>query len=262
MLRYLYADQFASHPRLAQSMFADRATQFAGRLGWPVTVDAKGEERDLYDSLNPLYVIWEEPGGRHGGSMRFLPTTGRVMVNDIFAHLTGGAITSPLIWECTRFCLAPEVGPRVAAALMLGGGEIMARFGVRHFVGVFDARMVRIYRAICASPEVLGSTGEGREQISVGPLVLHRDGPPPGRPPRPHLARAVAPLVRPLLRRADPARPSRRGLRQGHWRSRARACRVAPCLHRPLPFPTTRPAPSTASPRCSAASASISTMPC
>lgn len=168
MLRYLYADQLASHPRLAQSMFADRATQFAGRLGWPVTVDAKGEERDLYDSLNPLYVIWEEPGGRHGGSMRFLPTTGRVMVNDIFAHLTGGAITSPLIWECTRFCLAPEAGPRVAAALMLGGGEIMARFGVRHFVGVFDARMVRIYRAIGASPEVLGSTGEGRDRISVG----------------------------------------------------------------------------------------------
>ena len=44
----------------------------------------------------------------------------------------------------------------------------MERFGVEHFVGVFDARMVRIYRMIGSSPEVLGSEGEGREQISVG----------------------------------------------------------------------------------------------
>jgi acyl homoserine lactone synthase len=51
---------------------------------------------------------------------------------------------------------------------MLGGGEIMRGFGVRHFVGVFDARMVRIYRMIGASPEVLGRQGEGRDAIAVG----------------------------------------------------------------------------------------------
>ena len=49
-----------------------------------------------------------------------------------------------------------------------GGGEIMRGFGIRHFVGVFDNRMTRIYRAIGSSPEVLGSQGEGRDQISVG----------------------------------------------------------------------------------------------
>jgi N-acyl-L-homoserine lactone synthetase len=37
----------------------------------------KGQERDRYDDLNPLYVIWQEHDGRHAGSMRFLPTTGR-----------------------------------------------------------------------------------------------------------------------------------------------------------------------------------------
>lgn len=169
MLRYLYADQLHLFPKLARSMFSDRTEQFAHRLEWPVTVDENGEERDQYDALNPLYVIWEQPDGQHGGSMRFLPTTGRVMVNDIFGHLTGGGpIASPLIWECTRFCLAPCAGPRVAAALMLGGGEIMSQFGVRHFVGVFDDRMVRIYRAIGSSPEIIGSEGQGRDRISVG----------------------------------------------------------------------------------------------
>ena len=169
MLRYLYADQLAQHPRLADSMFTDRADQFKERLGWEVSVDVNGHERDQYDDLNPLYVIWENADGSHGGSMRFLPTTGPVMVNDFFGHLTGGGpITSPVIWECTRFCLSRDADSKVAAALMLGGGEIMQGFGVEHFVGVFDARMVRIYRMIGSSPDVLGSEGNGLEAISVG----------------------------------------------------------------------------------------------
>lgn len=169
MIRYLYADQLEAHPVLARSMFEDRADQFKTRLGWVVEVDDAGQERDDYDALGPLYVIHETPGGLHGGSMRLLPTTGRTMVNEHFAHLLdGGDIRSPLIWECTRFCLSRNAPPRAAAALMLAGGEIMENFGVKHFVGVFDARMVRIYRRIGASPEVLGSAGLGREKTSVG----------------------------------------------------------------------------------------------
>lgn len=169
MLRYLYASDLSAHPRLADSMFRDRAEQFHTRLGWEVTIDDNGFERDDYDDLNPLYVLWEQPDGSHGGSMRFLPTTGQTMVNDHFLDLTDGvAIQSPFIWECTRFCLAPKADSRVAAALMLAGGELMRAFHLSHFVGVFDARMVRIYRMIGASPEVLGQSGDGRDRIAVG----------------------------------------------------------------------------------------------
>ncbi|VAW04406.1 Autoinducer synthesis protein raiI [hydrothermal vent metagenome] len=169
MLRYIYADDLHQFPDLQKSMFLDRADQFKTRLGWDVTVSDAGEERDEYDDLNPLYVIWQNPDGRHGGSMRFLPTTGPTMVNDHFSHLTGGGpITSPLIWECTRFCLARDAGPHVAAGLMLAGGEIMKNFGIKHFVGVFDARMQRIYRMIGAAPEVIAMRGTGRNRISVG----------------------------------------------------------------------------------------------
>ena len=158
-----------AHERLAAEMFWDRADQFKIRLNWEVNVDAHGFERDEYDDLNPLYVIWENADGTHGGSMRLLPTVGRVMVNEHFPHLLGGgSISSLTIWECTRFCLSRGANPKVAAALMLAGGEIMEGFGVEHFVGVFDARMVRIYRRIGSSPEVLGQEGEGRVQISVG----------------------------------------------------------------------------------------------
>jgi len=168
MLRYVYASDLKDHPKLARTMFRDRADQFKTRLGWDVSLDDDGAERDEYDDLNPLYVIWEEPDGSHGGSMRFLPTTGRTMVNEHFGDLISGPITSPVIWECTRFCLTRGAGGHVAAALMLGGGEIMQNFGIEHFVGVFDARMVRIYRMIGSSPELLGSSGTGRDQISVG----------------------------------------------------------------------------------------------
>ncbi|PYC47846.1 autoinducer synthase [Litorivita pollutaquae] len=169
MIRYLYANELHSYPKLARSMFLDRADQFKTRLGWEVTVDENGEERDEYDALNPLYVIWEKADGSHGGSMRLLPTTGPVMVNDHFSHLADGVhIESPLIWECTRFCLARETDPNTAAALMLAGGEVMTGFGVKHYAGVFDARMVRIYRMIGSSPDILGSEGTGREKISVG----------------------------------------------------------------------------------------------
>jgi acyl homoserine lactone synthase len=168
MLRYIYGDELKDYPKLGQSMFRDRAAQFKDRLKWDVAVDADGFEKDQYDALNPLYVIWELPGGTHGGSMRFLPTTGRTMVNEHFGDLLEGPIRSPLIWECTRFCLNKDASAQAAAALMLGGGEIMRSFGVAHFAGVFDARMVRIYRMTGASPEILGSSGEGTAQISVG----------------------------------------------------------------------------------------------
>ena len=150
-------------------MFQDRARQFSDRLRWDVQVDGKGEEHDQYDDLDPLYVIWERQDGSHGGSARFLPTTGRTMVNEHFLHLTGGvAIRSHLIWECTRFCLAPGAAPSVAATIMLGGAKLLRAFNLDCFVGVFDAPMLRVYRRIGASPDLLGSTGFGRSGIGVG----------------------------------------------------------------------------------------------
>jgi acyl homoserine lactone synthase len=176
MLRYIYAEDLKNEPLLRDTMFRDRADQFKTRLGWAVTVNDAGEERDEYDDLNPLYVIWQRADGTHGGSMRLLPTVGRCMVNEHFLNLMDGVrIESPLIWECTRFCLTRGAEPTVAAALMLAGGEILDRFALRHFVGVFDARMVRIYRRIGSSPTVLGTSGTGRDAISVGLWEFSQD---------------------------------------------------------------------------------------
>lgn len=176
MLRYLYGRDLARQPTLRDSMFQDRAIQFRDRLGWAVTVDDTGAERDTYDDLDPLYVIWQEPDGRHGGSMRFLPTQGPTMVADHFLSLTNGVdFASPHIWETTRFCLAPGASRRVSAALMLGGLELGLHHGLSHAIGVFDARMVRIYRLLGWPPAIMGTEGHGAEAISAGLWAFEED---------------------------------------------------------------------------------------
>jgi len=169
MLRYIYGCDLHRTPKLQSTMHRDRAQQFAQRLKWAVHVDSEGWERDEYDRPDTLYVIWEMPDGSHGGSLRLLPTQGAVMVNDHFADLLpDGPIQTPEIWECTRFCLRDGAPSFVAGALMLGGGEVMRAHRLTHLLGVFDARMVRIYRLLGSSPLVLGQSGKGRDQISVG----------------------------------------------------------------------------------------------
>lgn len=167
MISYIYANTLAEYPSLRSSMLQDRRVQFKERQNWEVHVNSKGEEVDEYDQMNPLYVLCHDGAGRHLGSMRFLPTVGQTMVNDHFTHLSGGGtIISPLIWECTRFCISPNADSagQTAAKLMLAGCEMGLRFGLTHSIGVFDARMVRIYRRIGWPPEIIGSAGD----ISVG----------------------------------------------------------------------------------------------
>ncbi len=173
MIRFIYAEDLHTFPKLRDTMFKDRAEQFKTRLKWEVTVNSTGHEIDFYDTLNPLYVIYEQPDGTHGGSVRFLPTTGRTMVNDHFLDLTDGVrIESPLIWECTRFCVSPraeiDLAKEIAASLLISSCEMGLNFGASDSVGVFDARMVRIYRRLGWEPTVLGTRGEGRERTSVG----------------------------------------------------------------------------------------------
>ncbi|WP_108482803.1 acyl-homoserine-lactone synthase [Oceaniglobus ichthyenteri] len=169
MIRYLFGDALNRYPRLRDSMFADRAAQFHTRLKWDIQVDENGFERDQYDPLNPLYVIWERPDGTHGGSLRYLPTMGRTMIEEHFAYLVGPKpIRHSQIWECTRFCLAPGGAPNVSAALMLGGLEVGLNLGLSHAVGVFDARMLRVYGRLGWPPAVLGQDGAGRAAICAG----------------------------------------------------------------------------------------------
>jgi acyl homoserine lactone synthase len=198
MIRFIRGEQLTQHPRLAHSMFRDRAVQFHDRLNWQVRVDDRGEERDEYDTPSAVYAIWERRDGRHGGSMRFMPTTGPVMVNDHFSRLAPRPFRDPGLWESTRFCLAPDSGPVTSAALMLAAATLGRGLRLDGLVGVFDPRMIRIYRRLGWEPEVLAGEGEGHDAIRLGlwrfdaALPLRLQGP----------ARVPAMLARHWLQRA------------------------------------------------------------
>ncbi len=169
MIRFIYGYDLLLEPELAKSMFRDRATQFSERLGWDVQVDRNGLERDVYDTLNPLYIIVTDDLGRHLGSMRFLPTLGRTMLNDFFQNIYDGPeIRKPSAWECTRFCLAPGAHPRTSIKLLAAGGRLMREFGLQELVAVFDDRMKRVYRRSGVAPETLGSGLYKGAQVTIG----------------------------------------------------------------------------------------------
>ena len=166
--------------------------------------DENGWEVDEYDRLNPLYIIWENAEGRHGGSVRIMPTVGRIMTNEHFLDLTGGvAIRSPLIWECTRFCLAPDAPVGVAAALLAAGVELGLRFGLEQAVGVIYAKTVPLYRRIGSEPGHHRQPRRGPRPDQRRPLADHGGG------PRRDFARSGIPLSV-MARWFDASFPARR----------------------------------------------------
>lgn len=98
------------------------------------------------------------------------------MLRDIFASVFDDTIIeSPLIWECTRFCIeggkSEKVGAglhRATTALLLGICETSIRAGIQQIVGVFDRRMIPIYRRGGWAPEVVGESGTGRDAVFLG----------------------------------------------------------------------------------------------
>ena len=55
---------------------------------------------------------------------------------------------------------------------MLSAGEVMLGCGVEQCLGVFDQRMIRIYRLLGSSPNLIAQTGQGKEFIGISLWTL------------------------------------------------------------------------------------------
>jgi acyl homoserine lactone synthase len=55
---------------------------------------------------------------------------------------------------------------------MLSAGEVMLGCGVEQCLGVFDQRMIRIYRLLGSSPNLIAQKGQGKEFIGIGLWTL------------------------------------------------------------------------------------------
>ena len=88
-------------------MFRLRDFVFRQKLGWDVNC-VEGRERDVYDELDPTYMVALDPQDHVEGCWRLLPTEQPYMLRDTFPQLLRGeeAPVAKDIWELSRFAVS------------------------------------------------------------------------------------------------------------------------------------------------------------
>jgi N-acyl-L-homoserine lactone synthetase len=136
-------------------MFQLRHRVFAERMGWNVS-SQDGAERDQFDELDPVYLIYLGDDGHVEGSLRLLPTTGPYMLSEVFPQLLDGMEVphSPAIWESSRFSVDARQTEghglyalnKITSMLLCGITEFGLANGIRELVSVYDVRIERILK--------------------------------------------------------------------------------------------------------------------
>lgn len=165
--------QFGLNLDLLAAMFRLRRRVFKERLDW--TVSVSGDlELDVYDALNPTYLVMVAGKREVVGCVRLLPTTGPTMLADTFPQLLAGREPprSSRILESSRFCIDTTLATedagnglnRATFVLFAAMIESLALLDADSIVTVTDTRMERILRRAgwplerLAAPQRVGKT--------------------------------------------------------------------------------------------------------
>lgn len=136
-------------------MFAFRRQVFSDRLGWEVGTQ-ENLEFDLFDTMNPVYMLARDDSGKIQGCWRLMPTTDNYMLKDTFPQLLCGepVPTDSHIWELSRFAVdaCEGTGP-VQAPLNAVTYEMIRRLyefartcGIKRFVTVTSVSLERLLK--------------------------------------------------------------------------------------------------------------------
>lgn len=218
-------------PILLDGMFRLRHEVFKERLGWDVTSQNR-RERDGYDALSPVYLIYRSARGVEG-CWRLLPTTGPYMLKDVFNALLDGAEAPerPDVWEISRFAVLPgrdgardhHPGRRydslaavhqITCWMLIYLIEFARKNGIRRIVAASDVRFERILhraglptvrlgrpRQFGVSRAVAGSAEMSEENLlrvrarlhDVGGIATPAQQQGPKRHPRRHVDSPILP---------------------------------------------------------------------
>ena len=170
MLHCLTKCQLLENPKLADSMFKDRAGQFVRRQRWAdLSVDENGWETDEYDGLKPVYIVSASPQGIHQGSLRLTSMCGPNMLHDHFDDLVPkDRFRESDIWECTRFLRSPTAPSKTSLELLFGLRRFIDAKKVESILGLFNYPMLKIYKTLKWEPEVVAERGDTTERLLVG----------------------------------------------------------------------------------------------
>ena len=135
-------------------MFRLRHEVFKERLDWEVG-SVGGKERDMFDDLDPVYIVCEHEG-QVLGSWRLLPTVGPYMLKDVFPELLYGmpAPEASDVWEISRFAVSKRIAGNeslgtikmVTNLLLEQLFDFAARRKISRIVAVADLRFERILK--------------------------------------------------------------------------------------------------------------------
>jgi acyl homoserine lactone synthase len=181
MFRILQAPYRSADADLLDQMYRLRKRVFIDQLGWSLQHCSAGLERDRYDGMDPVYIVWtDERTGTLLGSTRLMPTTGPTLLYDVFSKTFPDAacLAAPGIWEATRTCvdceaiaaLRPDIAASDAFATMcLAIIECGRAHGIHTIVSNYEPHMKRVYRRAGLQLDEVGrADGYGRLPVCCG----------------------------------------------------------------------------------------------
>jgi N-acyl-L-homoserine lactone synthetase len=167
--------------REIESMHQLRSNPFSKRLDWYVAED-RTKRNDDFDEHDPLYVL-SIKNRSVVGCLRILPTTGPTPLKAQYAGRfeTSVCISSPLIVEFSRFTVASgapdgvtqRYACRTTLDLAVSTCEILCEAGIQKCIALFDERLLRIYRRIGWTPELVARSRDLK--ICVGLWSVTRE---------------------------------------------------------------------------------------
>jgi len=171
--------EYEKYSALLDQSFRLRKRVFFDRLGWDVSIDGDFE-RDAYDDLGPVYLLWcDDRAETLYGTVRLMPTTGPTLLFDVFGSTFPDAMLSaPGIWEGTRMCVDdaairrdfPDLSSaRAFSLLLLALCECGLDHGIHTLVSNYEPHFRRIYqRAGLRVTELGRADGYGRFPVCCG----------------------------------------------------------------------------------------------
>lgn len=187
MIVAIQAHNSQHYSAIMRQMFETRKKVFFDTLQWEVSVEGN-EERDRYDDMDPVYLVWcDRERTRHYGSMRLMPTTGPTLLHDVFGTTfpDAAALSAPGIWEGTRMCMDeemlaqdfPHIPARHAFCLLLVAlCEFCLDHGIHTMISNYEPHLARLYRRAGARLHELGrADGFGRLPVCCGAFEVSQD---------------------------------------------------------------------------------------
>jgi acyl homoserine lactone synthase len=183
----IQAHEYAKYPEILDQMFRLRKQVFADQLNWDVLVDGD-RERDAYDSMRPVYLVWcDDAGKKLYGSLRLMPTTGPTLLHDVFRRTfpTDVDLSAPGIWEGTRMCVDEQAiksdfpdmdASRAFCLLLLALCECATAHGIHTMISNYEPQLKRIYKRAGAEVDELGrADGYGKYPVCCGAFEVSKE---------------------------------------------------------------------------------------